>query len=229
MNWKWPMLIEPHNRMREVQVEPIQKVSTYPKHYSWTSFSKCTCMCFLVGAGAGTSGGVFSQCSRIHQGQGKLAQNIIHEHWRERGVENEIRIDLCASFSLFLSFLLSLSCKNMFLLEKKNFSRTLMSTWKTEDGVPKLKKGHLEIVLMDSDFFCKSFILRQMWQLERNVLMMMCFSAAAPEHLLLASNFRSLYSIQSVLMHIIWFPTAKCTAQPRHLRNRWLKYKVFII
>lgn len=119
-------------------------------------------MCFLVGAGAGTSGGVLSECSRIHQGQGELAQNVAHEHWRERGVEDEIRIDLCASFSLFLSLTFSVLHKYMFLLDKTCVSRTL-STWKREDGVPKLKKGQIDIVLKDSDFFCKSFILRQMW------------------------------------------------------------------
>lgn len=96
-------------------------------------------MCFLVGAGAGTSGGVLSQRSRVHQGQGEPAQDVPHEHWRERGVEDEIRIDLCASFSVFLSFSLFLSyTKHMFLLDKTCVSRN--PTWKT--GVPELKKGH---------------------------------------------------------------------------------------
>lgn len=85
----------------------------------------CTCMCFLVGTGAGTSGGVLSYRPRVHQGQGEPAQNVTPEHWRERGVEDKIRIDLCASSSLFLSFLLSLSYTNICSCWRKRVSSKL--------------------------------------------------------------------------------------------------------
>lgn len=119
---------------------------------------------FLVGAGAGTSGGVLSQCSRIHQGEREPAQNIAHERWRERGVGDGIRVDLPQAFCLSHFLCLTQICGPAGQYLCLQTFECQHGRQKSQQGVPKLKRRtRVEIVLMDPDFSRKSFVQGQMW------------------------------------------------------------------